>query len=166
EARRTEWVRDRQEAETKLQALRAQYTDVRQQRERLVAAGEEGQCPTCARPLGGHFRTVLDLLDEQSETVRVDGAYFKARLEQLEQMPAEVRALDERRRGLTQDIGALERKLAKVHLAVQELHQVSHEIASKEQRKASLARDIAAVPGGYDAARHTHLKAEAERLTP
>ncbi len=39
EARRTEWVRDRQEAETKLQALRVQYVDMRQQRERLVSRG-------------------------------------------------------------------------------------------------------------------------------
>jgi exonuclease SbcC len=166
EARRTEWVRDRQEAETKLQALRAQYTDVRQQRDRLMAAGEEGQCPTCARPLGGHFRTVLDLLDEQSETVRVDGAYFKARLEQLEQMPADVRALDERRRGLQQEVGSLERKLAKTQLAVQELQQAARDIGAKEQRKAVLARDIAMIPAGYDSARHTWLKSETERLTP
>jgi DNA repair protein SbcC/Rad50 len=166
EARRTEWVRDRQEAETKLQSLRAQYADVRQQRDRLIAAGEEGQCPTCARPLGGHFRTVLELLDEQSETVRVDGAYFKARLEQLEQMPTDVRVLDERRRTLTQDVGALERKLAKTQLAVQELQQVARDITAKEQRKGALARDIAAIPAGYDPARHAYLKAEAERLTP
>ena len=166
EAQRTEWVRDRQEAETKLQALRAQYSDVRQQRDRLVAAGEEGQCPTCARPLGGHFRTVLDLLDEQSETVRVDGAYFKARLEQLDQMPTEVRALDERRRTLTQDVGTLERKLAKTQLAVQELQQVTRDVAAKDQRKAALAREIAAIPPGYDAVRHSHLKGEVERLAP
>ncbi len=166
EARRTEWVRDRQEAETKLQALRAQYADVRQQRERLMSAGEEGTCPTCARPLGGHYRTVLDLLEEQAETVRVDGNYFKARLEQLEQMPTDVRALDERRRALTQDVGTLERKLAKVQLAVQEFQQVAREITSKEQRRGVLERDIVAIPSGYDAARHAYLKAEAERLTP
>ena len=166
EARRTEWVRDRQEAETKLQALRSQYADVRQQRERLVAAGEEGQCPTCARPLGGHYRTVLDLLDEQAETVRVDGNYFKARLEQLEQMPPEVRQLDEQRRALTQEVGGLERKLAKVQLAVQELLQVGRDTTAKEQRADVLLRDIAAIPGGYDAAHHAHLKSEAERLTP
>jgi exonuclease SbcC len=166
EAHRTEWVRDRQEAETKLQALRAQFADVRQQRDRLVAAGEEGQCPTCARPLGGHFRTVLDLLDEQAETVRVDGAYFKARLEQLEQMPSEVRVLDELRRALMQEVGASERKLAKVQLAGQELQQVTREISAKLLRKAALERDIAAIPGGFDAAHHAHLKSEAERLTP
>jgi exonuclease SbcC len=166
EARRTAWVRDRQEAETKRQTLRTQYNDLRQQRERLIAAGEEGQCPTCARPLGGHYRTVLDLLTEQMDTVEVDGTWFKGRLEQLEQMPADVRALDERRRGLTLDAGALERRLAKVQLAVQEGQQVVRDMAVKEQRRAALRRDIAAIPGGYDAARHTFLKSEAERLTP
>jgi exonuclease SbcC len=166
EARRTEWVRDRQEAETKRQALRTQYADVKQQRDRLVAAGEEGTCPTCARPLGGHFQTVLELLDEQAETVRVDGNYYKARLEQLEQMPADVRALDERRRLLTQDVGTLERKLAKVQLAVQDLQQASRDLTNKEQRRSALERDIEAIAGGYDATRHAHLKSEAERLAP
>jgi DNA repair protein SbcC/Rad50 len=167
EARRTEWVRDRQEAETKLQALRTQFADLRQQRERLVAAGEEGACPTCARPLGGgHYQTVLDLLTDQAETVRVDGNYFKARLEQLEQMPPEVKALDERRRLLQQEVGSVERRLAKVQLAVQELQQVARDVSSKEQRQAVLQREIAAIPGGYDAERHAYLKAEVERLSP
>ncbi len=166
EARRTEWVRDRQEADTKLQSLRGQYVDVRQQRDRLVAAGEEGQCPTCARPLGGHFHTVLELLDEQAETVRVDGNYFKARLEQLEQMPANVRVLDERRKALTTDVGTLERRLARVQLAVVELQQTGREVATKEQRLSVLQRDIAAIPAGYDANRHVHLRTEADRLLP
>ena len=92
ENRRTEWVRDKQEAETKRQALRQQYTELKEQRERLVAAGEEGTCPTCARPLGGHFRSVLDVLDAQIETVLVDGNYYKNRMEQLEEAPEEVTA--------------------------------------------------------------------------
>src|SRR5205085_12387241 len=51
EARRTEWVRDRQEAQTKREALRQQYAEPKQQRDRLVAVGENGECPTCAPPL-------------------------------------------------------------------------------------------------------------------
>ncbi len=100
------------------------------------------------------------------DTVEVDGTWFKGRLEQLEQMPADVRALDERRRGLTQDVGALERRLAKVQLAVQEGQQVVRDMTTKDQRRMALLRDIAGIPGGYDAARHTFLKSEAERLTP
>ena len=52
----TAWVRDRQEAETKRQALLDQLHDVEQQRTHIVELGEEGVCPTCARPLGDHFR--------------------------------------------------------------------------------------------------------------
>ena len=80
EARRTEWVRDRQEAETKRQALRQQFQELRDQRDRLAALGPEGPCPTCTRPLGANYKTVLDLLDEQLDTAMVDGRYYKDRL--------------------------------------------------------------------------------------
>ena len=166
EARRTEWVRDRQEAETKRQALRAQYQELKEQRERLVAAGEEGTCPTCARPLGGHFRSVLDLLDSQIETVRVDGNYYKLRIDQLEEMPEDVKGLDERRRATFNEVSALERRLAKVQLAVQEMAQVARDVAAKESRVLSLQQELAAVPGGYDATRHAELRIEISRLTP
>ncbi len=166
EARRTEWVRDRQEAETKRNTLRTQYTELREQRDRLVAAGEEGACPTCARPLGGHFRAVLDELDGQIETVRVDGQYFKQRLEQLQEMPDDVRQLDEYRRSVFHEVGALERRLAKVQLAVQERMQLLREIAVKDQRRVGLERDLASIPVGYDAARHSELRRAIERLTP
>ena len=166
EARRTEWVRDRQEAETKRNTLRTQYTELREQRDLLVAAGEEGACPTCSRPLGGHFRVVLDELDGQIETVRVDGQYFRQRLEQLEEMPDDVRQLEERRRSIFHEVGGLERRLAKVQLAVQERMQLLRDIAAKEQRRAGLERDLASIPAGYDAARHAELRRALERLTP
>ncbi|HEX2717900.1 MAG TPA: SMC family ATPase [Gemmatimonadaceae bacterium] len=166
EAVRTEWVRDRQEAETKLQALRGQYNEAKEQRERLVKVGEEGACPTCNRPLGGSYRKVLEDLDEQIETLRVDGNWFRTRIEQLQEMPDAVKAEDERRRVLTQEVGALERRLARVQLAVQELSSVTKEIATKDQRLAALRRDLAAIPAGYDEARHDFLRAEVERLAP
>ena len=166
EARRTEWVRDTQEADTKRQALRSQYAELKVQRERLVAAGENGICPTCARPLGGHFRTVLDLLDSQLETVRVDGNYFRNRLEQLTEMPEDVKMLDERRRATFDEVGKLERRLAKVQHAVQELGQLRREVAAKEQRQESLRTDLDALPVGYDSVRHDQLKEAVNRLRP
>ena len=166
EARRTEWVRDRQEAETKRNALRTQYAELREQRERLVAAGELGTCPTCARPLGDQFRAVLDELDGQIETVRVDGKYFNQRLEQLQEMPEDVKQLDERRRAVFHDVSTLERRLAKVQLAVQERMQLLRDIGAKEQRQAALQRELAAIPVGYDPARHAELRRTLERLTP
>jgi exonuclease SbcC len=166
EARRTEWVRDRQEAETKRQALRDQYAELKQQRDRLAAAGEEGTCPTCARPLSGSLRSVLELLDGQMETVRVDGKYYTGRVEQLLEMPEDLRKLDEQRRTLTQEVTALERRLIKVQVAVQELAQLGGDMAQKEERLASIDRDLDAIPAGYDAGRHEEVRAELDRLMP
>jgi len=166
EARRTEWVRDRQEAETKRQALRDQFSELKQQRDRLASAGEDGACPTCARPLAGALRSVLELLDGQLETVRVDGNYFKGRVEQLHEMPDDVKQLDERRRALVQEVTTLERRLMKVQLAVQELAQLGGEIVEKETRHVSLGRELDALPAGYDAERHETLRRELDRLMP
>ena len=166
EAKRTVWVRDRQEAETKLEALRRQHTELKEQRERLVAAGENGVCPICARSLGDHYRSVLDLIDDQLNTVTVDGNYYRGRVEQLGEMPAEVKLLVERRKQATDAAGKLERRLAKVQSAVQELAQVARDLAQKEQRHEGIKRDLAAVPAGYDAVRHDQLRRELERLQP
>ncbi|MDA1082489.1 MAG: SMC family ATPase [Gemmatimonadetes bacterium] len=164
ELRRTEWVRDRQEAETRRNALRAQFAEMRDQRDRLVARGEQGVCPTCQRPLLDHYRQVLDVLDNQLETVSADGSYFKSRLEQLENMPDDVAELDEQRRRVQQDVGALERRLTRTQMNVQQLKHLERDIAVKEQRHASLVQELAGIPAGYDAARHRSVESEFERL--
>jgi len=166
EAKRTEWVRDRQEAETKHVALRQQYAEVKENRERLVALGEDGECPICERTLNDHYRTVLDHLDGQLDALVADGKYYKSRLEQLEEMPLEIRELDERRRDTFEDVGKLERRLAKVQLAVQELGQLSRELTAKEQRYHQVRHDREQIPVGYDATRHAAARRELERLRP
>jgi exonuclease SbcC len=166
EGLRTEWVRDTQEAETKRDALRAQYAELKKQRDRIMELGEDGACPTCTRVLGENFRTVLDQLDEQMETITVDGRYFSTRLVQLEQLPPELQRLEELRRELQREAGDLERQLARVQSEVQELSQLQREIATKEQRHDQWLRELAAIPTGYDAARHDVLRREIDRLAP
>jgi exonuclease SbcC len=166
EERRTEWVRTRQEAQTKLTALLEQHADLAVQLKRVRELGSEGACPTCSRVLGETYDTVVVRLEEQIEAVAIDGKYFRSRVDQLEQMPDDVKSLDERRRVLTHELSTLERALAKVQSAVQELATVTRELAIKGKRHAQLRQEIASIPGGFDAARQTAVKAEIETLTP
>lgn len=166
EAKRTEWVRDRQDAETKLTDLRKQWAEVKEQRERVVALGADAPCPTCSRKLGESLHTVVEHLNETAESLRADGHYYKTRFDQLSEMPAEVRNLDERRRALTAEVGALERKLARVQLAVQELGGVVREMTAKQRRLEQMRRDIAILSKGFDAARYDLVRSEIARLTP
>ncbi|MHB1070571.1 MAG: SbcC/MukB-like Walker B domain-containing protein, partial [Gemmatimonadaceae bacterium] len=164
ELRRTEWVRDRQEAETRRNALRAQYQELREQKDKLKSAGEEGACPTCSRPLLDHYHRVMEFLETQIEAVSADGLYFRQRLEQLEGMPEDIVALDEERRQAMQEASALERKLARTQVAVGQLEQLARDLAQKEQRYAALEAELASLPGGYERARHQALEAQFEEL--
>jgi len=166
EARRTEWVRDRQEAETKLQELRRQYADVKAQRDRITSLGPDGVCPTCSRALGARFDAVVETLNEQLETLQVDGQYYRDRGDQLAAQPAEIVALEERRRSLASEVAQLERKLAKAQAAVQEAVALERDVATKSTRHADLEREIATISAAYDAARHRVVRAEVERLSP
>src|SRR5204862_5283849 len=113
-----------------------------------------------------HFRTVLEFLDIQIETITVDGKYFRARIEQLEAMPADVKTFDEQRRELFDSVGKLERRLAKVQAAVQELGGLTRDIATKDDRYAVVRREMETISVSYDAARHGHVRQLIERLTP
>ncbi len=166
DGRRTEWVRDKQEAETKLTELRRQYADVKHQREQVVSLGADGVCPTCNRTLGVTYATVVDQLDEQLQTLQVDGQYYRDRGEQLADVPPEVTAMEERRKFAASELALLERKLTKVQVAVQELPQMLKERQAKETRVVETQQAIALLPDTYDGVRHAFVRAEIERLTP
>ena len=166
ETRRTEWVRDKQEAETKLQELRRQYADAKRQRERIESLGADGVCPTCNRVLGESYSAVVDQLNEQLDTLQVDGQYYRDRGDQLVATPPDLTVFEEQRKHLHTEVSLLERKLAKVQLAVQELPAVSKEIKTRELRCEETVHQIAEIADTYDTARHTHLRAEIEQLTP
>ncbi|MBA3556993.1 MAG: SMC family ATPase [Gemmatimonadaceae bacterium] len=166
EVRRTDWTRDQQEASTKRETLRKQYAELKEQREQLKRAGPDGICPTCMRPLGTNFQSVLELLGDQMETVLVDGRYYKDRLEQLTQRPEELVVLEERRRALYEDLTSVERRLTKIQVAIQEKAQLSAELQAKEKREALLTSELDTIPAGYDAHSHQSIRVELERLGP
>jgi len=164
ELRRTEWVRERESVESRLRTLRETYADLRDQRDVLLNAGEAGNCPTCTRPLGEHFRAVLETVERQLETVEADGSYFRTRRDQLEAMPADIEHLDELRKKLTADVTALERRLTEAQQDARRLVAEEKELTAKRTRLATVAAELAALPSGYDAEVHQALEAERERL--
>ncbi|HTE47819.1 MAG TPA: SMC family ATPase, partial [Gemmatimonadaceae bacterium] len=166
EAAQTDWVRDKQEAETKRRAYADQLRDVEHQRNQIVELGEDGPCPICSRPLGKNFRDVLGVLDTQIDAITVDGKYFRARMEQLEAMPPDVKALDERRRQLSESVSKLERRLAKVQAVIPELETLTRDIDAKSKRQAIVEAELATIVVAYDPERHRHVRAVIDRLSP
>ena len=163
-AERTAWAKDSQEAETRLDGLRRQYAELSEQRETLEGLGEESPCPTCGRPLGASYRGVLDLLTEQLETVRIDGNYYRQRVEQLAAVPAPIDAMDERRRTMQSELSAAERRLQRIHTAMAEAAQIAEARTELAARLTQATAQLAELPVGYDAQRHRTLRDEVVRL--
>jgi DNA repair protein SbcC/Rad50 len=166
EERRTAWVRDRQDADTQLRTLRDQYQELKDQRERIVAAGHDGACPTCARPLHDEFEQVLGLLDRQLEGITNNGQYFRQRLEQLEQEPADLVALEDERTRLDQRLSEAVAEQARLETLGAERRAVEAERARLTQRVAELERAAGASATAYDPARHAEVRAALKALEP
>ena len=166
EERRTAWVRDAQDARTKRQGLLDQYQELKEQRQRIVNAGAEGVCPTCARPLGVEYAKVLELLDRQIEEVRSNGNYYKQRIDQLQHEPQPLVESDERRI-------ALESELSKATSEQGRLLAQAHEAGPLQEEQQRLLLRIAELEGAlesladsYDQARHEAVLRETRALEP
>jgi hypothetical protein len=94
-----DWHRERQDAETTLNAYRDRARELRDRIRRMESAGPEAPCPTCGRVLERHYDEVLADLRDQYESVVQDGSWWRSRWEQLEPKPEHLRELE--RRSLT-----------------------------------------------------------------
>ena len=166
EEQRTVWVRDAQDARTKRQGLLDHYQELKEQRQRIVKAGAEGVCPTCARPLGAEYSNVLELLDRQVEEVRSNGNYYKQRIDQLQHEPAPLADIEAQK-------VALERELSEATAQQGRLHAQAHDagLLREEQnrlllRVGELEATIAGLADTYDQARHETVVRETRTLEP
>ena len=166
ESLRTAWVRDAQDARTKRQGLLDQYQELREQRQRIVQAGPEGDCPTCARPLGTEYAKVLELLDRQMEEVVANGNFYKQRIEQLQVEPKELDDVDRRRLALEAELADAMSELGRLEAQAQEGGALHGERERLLPRVRELEATLERLRGAYDRARHDAVAALIRELEP
>jgi exonuclease SbcC len=160
EERKTAWLRDRQDAETKLLSYRENADALQLQVREIRAAGPDGSCPTCERPLGKDFERVLGELEEQWNSVVHDGKWWRSRHDQLLEKPEEVTALETRQAELESTVEEKSRKHTRCEAAVVELAALREERAKREARAAELRGELEGIPAGYD--RELHQRSDAQ----
>ncbi len=163
---RTAWVRDAQDARTKRQGLADQYQDVRDQRQRLVKAGPKGNCPTCTKPLGKGYDSVLGLLDRQMEELVTNGNFYKQRIEQLQHEPPELAEVDRLRVQMERDLSAATTELGRLEAQAQEAAPLGRERKRLTDRVAELEKGLGEAPAAYDERRHRKVDRDIRALEP
>jgi len=166
EEERTAWVRDRQYAETKRTELLKLYEEVKEQRDQIVTLGPDGTCPTCKRPLGAEYASVLAILDRQLEVITGDGKYFRQRLEQLARPPEKLRETEAAREAVVEESRRASARAGELRAQGEERQRAATELDTARRRAGDLARQLRARPTGYDTARHDALRAELAKLEP
>ncbi len=166
EERRTAWVRDLQDARTKRQALLDQYRDLQEQLDRITAAGQDGVCPTCSRPLGRDFKPVLGVLDRQVQEVKFNGHFYRQRIEQLQDEPAELRELE-------RQVAVADREAEAAAAAASRLEAPLRDAGVLRERRTALERGVAefqaalhGAEGTYDQERHAQVQLALGALEP
>ncbi len=166
EKTRTAWVRDRQDAETKRLNLRDQYKEIQEHRQSIVAAGADGRCPTCARPLGEEFETVLGTLSRQLDQIEVQGKFFKQRVDQLAPPPAEVQAAERALQQAGHEVERVRQDLTATETRGRDRGALVRDLEQAAVRRRELDREIAALPERYDQERHDAVRAGLKELEP
>ena len=121
EASLTAWLRERQDAETRLLLYRDRERELRGQLEGIGEAGDGGPCGSCGRPLGDRAGRVRQARREAWEAVVQDGRWWRRRRDQLEARPGELRAAEARVAALGGEVEALSEELARRRLERVEL---------------------------------------------
>ena len=166
EAMRTAWVRDAQDARTKRQGLLDQYQELKDQEQRIVKAGPEGDCPTCARPLGEEYEKVLGLLNRQIEDVVSNGNFYKQRIEQLQLEPKELDEAERRRVEVERELSEATAELGRLEALGQEDAALREEQGRLRLRVGELDAALERLPESYDQGRHEALMAQIRTLEP
>ena len=96
EALMMDWLRERQDAETTLNAYRDRARQLRSRLRQMEEAGPHAPCPLCGRVLEGHYDEVLRELKEEWESVVQDGSWWRSRREQLELKPPSLQEHEEK----------------------------------------------------------------------
>ena len=166
EAKRTEWVREKQDAETQRLTRIKQIEDLKEQRKILKKAGPDGVCPTCSRPLGKEYPVVLELLEQQIEEVTSQGRFYRDRITQLGKEPVQLAELNTARAALEAEHRRLTELAAKLLQQVAERARLEAERVTLGAQTAELEQRIRSAPERYDEARHEEVKRRIVAIEP
>ena len=93
-AAKVAWIRERQDAETRLLLHRDRERELRRRVAAIEKAGDAADCSVCERPLGEHAETVLAARREEWESVVQDGKWWRRRRDQLKRKPGQLASLE------------------------------------------------------------------------
>ena len=126
-----DWLRERQDAETRLQAYRDRARELKARLRQMEEGGAVTPCPTCGRGLDDHFQAVLETLRDEWEGVVQDGSWWRRRREQLDLKPEALQEMEGRAVQLHATVRDLTQRAEAARLRVDQLSDARARLAAR-----------------------------------
>lgn len=146
--------------------LQTARTQILEKRNRIEAAGAEGACPTCERPLTDELPTVLANFDSQIYEIDKQISDIISDKARLESAGSELEAAQNARDALGIQVQKLRDEKCDADIKVSELRNLDTDLRRYEKELGALNEALKALPSGFDAARFTELDKIKEELKP
>lgn len=161
EAGNVAWLRERQDAETRLLLYRDRGRELLAKLRDIEERGSSAACGVCGAPLGDRLQAVRDAGREEWESVVQDGVWWRRRRDQLESKPPELKALEVRVLALAAKVSTLAEELERSQRQERErpaaqagmANAGARSVAGARKRvRALVHREVVALTGGRMAA--------------
>ena len=164
--RRTTRSKNLHSIEAEISQLEKLSKEIKAKKDRIEQAGQDGQCPTCERPLADELPKVLANCSQQLKDISDKQQSLSETKPVPENEDHELAGSLESLQSLKDQIKALTAEKSQADADVKEYQRISGDIKSKTQEIAPLKERLAELPQGYDEKRHTELKNLRESLQP
>lgn len=140
--------------------------EIARKRERILAAGEDGMCPTCERPLGDELATVLAHFDKQIADADVQMQELLHAAAELREFDAELKALQSKRESAAARLQEMRARKSEADALVAERASAARDAEAKRRLLSEARASLASIPGGFDQVRYRELQKIGEELRP
>jgi len=163
---REDRVAQEQRLAAQIAELESSRANLQANRVRIAAAGSEGKCPTCERPLAGELETVLGNFDAAIDELARRAALLT---EERYRLAHDTKILEDaasNRQKLAQQVEALRNEKAEADAQAEELERLAKDAQTRHAELRELQSRLEALPKGFDQARFRELQRIGDELKP
>ncbi len=152
---------------SQIESYELRCKEIEEKRARIAAAGAEGNCPLCERPLGEEIGKVLINFDTQASDLKQKIASLRIDAEKQREVMETIRqSLEADRKKLADQVDDIRRRKTDVDGLVAERDRLVVDLEEKKRQLADLHLKLDAIPTGFDLARFQELRKIGEELRP
>ncbi|AFY75241.1 ATPase involved in DNA repair [Synechococcus sp. PCC 7502] len=160
------WQTTQAELKAKIKTEQQNLSKLANQQQVILAAGVEGICPTCERPLHSEYENVVEGFTSQLDHLRSHLKTWENELADLKQTPVALKSLQQTQTQIADLIKQQQQEELKISTDLTRFQLLQNQQNAKTQEIKQLQVQISHLPHSFDLDRYNHLSSQIQSLKP